>query len=107
MNTPENFRDVLNQELIERLEADPALGNELGIHLGPNLEEVAQIEQELPPEWSEIAYETELDQQIDDLARMDDQELNSKLEVPEGDIDQNARDAMQELHIDTQALTQE
>jgi hypothetical protein len=74
------------------------------VSLEPDPTEVERLDQELPTEWTHT-LEPELDaeytpDELDDL-------LNSDLDIPPGDIDQNAQDALQELDIDLDAIAQE
>src|SRR2546421_7873115 len=74
-----------------------------------------ELDQELPPAWNEylderLAYEAEFDAEVlDPLYEMTEEELNATLDVPEGDIDRNAEQALNELdtEIDLNAIAQE
>jgi hypothetical protein len=78
------------------------------LRITPDPAEIAEIDQAIPDEWKQIPTpEQDIDQVIEHLSQMSDSELAKHLDVPEGDIDQNARQAVQDLQLDVQAIVQE
>jgi hypothetical protein len=72
------------------------------VSLEPLAEEVEALDQQLPESWQafldqEQAFEQEV---LGPLTSMSEQELNSTLDVPEGDIDLNAQQAVEDLGLD-------
>lgn len=93
----------------ERTEEEPAPPR-----LTPDPQEVKQLELELPAEWSQPLepgqhqeMEIHLDIALRRYAQMSDQELATHLDLPRGDIDENAKKAVQELDLDVQAILSE
>ncbi len=84
MNSPE-IRN-LEQQIAQSLQEKP-------ISLVPNPIEVQQFDQELPEAWTQI-LETEQEYTPEELQAF----LQTELEIPEGDIDVNAQQALNELH---------
>ncbi len=72
------------------------------VSLEPDPAEVQQLDQELPAEWTQT-LEPEEEYTPDELADL----LHADLDIPEGDIDQNAQQALNELELDRDALAQE
>jgi hypothetical protein len=78
MNTPE-YRDI-ERRIGQELQKTP-------LAITPNPVEVQQIDQELPEAWTQEYTPEELNQL-----------LKAELDTPEGDIDQNAQNALNELY---------
>ena len=79
------------------------------VTLEPSAEEVQALDQQLPESWlSEIDQEQAFDQEVlEPLTSMSEQELNAMLDIPPGDIDLNARLAVQELDLDIEAIVRD
>jgi hypothetical protein len=80
------------------------------VRLEPDPQETQELDQELPVEWTQEYrdHEAEFDQEVTDkYTHMDDKELNNELDIPKGDIDENAHQSLQELDIDTNELSKE
>jgi hypothetical protein len=89
------------QQVHEQPEPEP-------LRITPDPHEVQEIEGAIPDEWKQAPTpEPDRDQVIEHLSQMSDSELARQLDVPEGDIDQNARQAVQEMQLDVQAILQE
>jgi hypothetical protein len=68
----------------------------------PSQAEVQALDQQLPAEWVQpLEQEAEFSQ--DELQAL----MDAPLDVPEGDIDKNAHQALSELDVDMQAIMQE
>jgi hypothetical protein len=81
------------------------------VSLTPDAQEVATIDQELASEWLQ-PLEPELEEDIErdviaPLTAMSIEELNSRLEIPEGDIIENAQASLEQFDLDIDALMQE
>ena len=65
-------------------------------------EEVEALDQQLPESWQAfLDQEQAFDQEVlEPLTSMSEQELNATLDVPEGDIDLNAQQAVEDLGLD-------
>jgi hypothetical protein len=95
---------MMNPQEFEQLETEVQAMKWENVSLEPDPADVERFDQELPQEWTTLA-EPERDteytsEELQDL-------LNSNLDIPEGDIDQNARQALNELTIDLDTLAQE
>lgn len=79
------------------------------VSLEPDSREVEALDQQLPDAWlSSLEREAAFDREIlDPLLTMSDQELQQQLVIPEGDIDQNAHQALAELEFDVEGLLRE
>lgn len=78
------------------------------LSLEPDPAEVREIDEELPIEWTSIDYEQAFYDEVEEpTVNLSDAMLNERLYIPEGDIDENARQAIGMLDIDTVALTEE
>ena len=97
MNTPE--RREIEQQIARDLEENP-------ISFAPDSREVEQLDQELPEAWTQI-IEQEQEYTPEELGIF----LNTEPEIPEGDIDVNAQQALNELYqegtIDFDIIIQE
>lgn len=74
------------------------------VALSPSQEEVQSLDHQLPQEWVQPLV-------VDHEAEFSQEEIHAlshaPLEIPEGDIDQNARQAISELQIDVEEIMQE
>jgi hypothetical protein len=88
----------------EQLEMDVHAMQWEHVSLEPDPADVQRADQELPAEWTqtlEPEHDTEYTpDELDDL-------LHSDVELPEGDIDANAEQALDQLDIDLDAIAQE
>lgn len=87
---------------LDQLEASVQAMQWEQVSLSPTPSEVQTLDQQLPAEWTQ-----QLSQDIDRQEAQDRSLLDTSLEVTEGDISQNAAQAMSELGMDTHALMQE
>lgn len=74
------------------------------VALSPSQEEVQVLDQQLPQEWLQLLvfdHETGFSQEEGNAP------LHQHIEVLEGDIDKNARQAIKELGIDIEEIMQE
>jgi hypothetical protein len=76
------------------------------VELLPSAEEVEALDQQLPESWQTfLDQEQAFDQEVlEPLTSMSEQELNATLDVPEGDIDLNAQQAIDELGLDVRDI---
>jgi hypothetical protein len=92
---------MMDPEDLQQLETDVQAMEWENVSLEPDPAEVQQLDQELPAEWTQtIEREEYTPEELDDL-------LHTDLDIPEGDIDQNADQALDELDIDLDAIAQE
>src|SRR5262245_57249030 len=100
MIDPQNIEDLENTV--------QSMGWE-SVTLEPSAEEVQALDQQLPDAWlSEIDREQAFDREVlEPLTTMSEQELNSMLDIPPGDINLNALQAVQELGLDVDAIIRE
>jgi hypothetical protein len=87
---------------LDQLEASVEAMQWKHVSLSPEPSEVQALDQQLPAEWTQ-----QLSPEIDRQEEQDQSLLDMPLEVPEGDISQNAAQAMSELGIDAQSVMQE
>src|SRR6266567_9521167 len=90
---------------LEQLETDVQGMQWENVSLEPDTADVQQLDQELPAEWTTLAEQPEREEEYtpEELADL----LDTEPELPEGDIDQNADQALQELDLDLQEIAQE
>lgn len=97
----------MNQSDLDHLEAQARHVPWSEVSIEPDPREVAAIEEEIPQAWNEFDHEALTDQQIQQLYGLTDEELAQKFDIQEGDIEENARQAMTELNINTQQIINE
>jgi hypothetical protein len=93
--------DQEQQQALEQLEADLQAMQWEEVSLDPDAASWQDIEQELPVEWTELEAERAFTQE--ELQAL----LDAEIDASEGDIDQNAEQALQELELDLDALVTE
>src|SRR5215813_5623425 len=97
MMDPQNLEELENT--VQSMQWDT-------VALEPSAEEVQALDQQLPDSWLvELEQEQAFDREVlEPLTTMSDQELNTMLDIPEGDINLNAEQAVQEIGLDVDAL---
>jgi hypothetical protein len=73
------------------------------VSLEPDAQEVAELEQQLPAEWLRELEPERSEYTPEELQRL----LEQPVELPEGNIDELAREAIRESNIDLKALFDE
>jgi len=92
----------MNQDELHALEATVQAMHWERVSLSPSPTEVQALDQQLPAEWLQpLEREALFTQEEWDTL------LDAPLDIPEGDIDENARQAIKELGLDIQAVIQE
>ena len=92
----------MNQDDIQAVDAVLQRMQWGDVSLSPSPEEVAALDQQLPADWLQLLeQEPQFSKEaLEDL-------LRAPLDIPEGDIDANARQALRELDIDVEAIIRE
>lgn len=93
--------DPQEQQTLEQLESDVQAMQWEQVNLAPDAASLEEIEQGLPDEWTQLEAEQGFTQE--ELQSF----LDAEIDIPEGDIDQNAEQALQELEIDLDAIAAE
>jgi hypothetical protein len=73
------------------------------VSLEPDAQEVAKLEQQLPAEWLRQLEPERSEYTPEELQHL----LEQPVELPEGNIDELAREAIRESHIDVKAIFDE
>jgi hypothetical protein len=89
------------EQTLEQLEAHVAAMEWQQVSLDPDAALWKEIEQDLPAEWTQLELREEYSQE--ELAAF----LDAEIDVPPGDIDRNAQEALQSFDIDLEAIIQE
>lgn len=79
------------------------------VELEPSADEVQALDQQLPESWlAELEQEQAFGREVlEPLTTMSEQELNSRLDIPEGSIDLNAEQAIEEMGLDVNSILQD
>ena len=94
--------DQEQQQALDQLESDVQAMQWEEVSLDPNTTSWEEIEKDLPAEWTtELDLREEYSQE--ELAEL----LDRPIDVPEGDIDENAEQALQELDINLDTIAAE
>ncbi|QBD80457.1 hypothetical protein EPA93_32590 [Ktedonosporobacter rubrisoli] len=90
----------MTQDELDALEASVQTIGWERVTLSPSQAEVQALDQQVPPEWLQPLERDFSQEEVQAL-------LQAPLEIPEGDIEENARQALNELGVDVQEIMQE